>query len=287
MKLGYLTRYSEEEVARSARLGFDSLELHASSICPDLTDPRAARAAAKRARAVLDDFGIEVSAVACYGNVLAGEAKVELKKFRSAFAIAAELGVDVVAALAGSVPDDPVDANLKRFGRYFRPIAGAAETAGMRIAFENWPGFGGELPLRSVNLARSPAMWARLFDVCDSDALGLEFDPSHLVRIGAEVGGAMAAFADRIYHVHAKDTEMLDSSIAEHGYYGGRPFRYRIPGYGEIDWAGFVSALIEIGYDGGIAIEHEDPVFSGDRFEEGLVRGYDMLYPLVHPGAPG
>ena len=74
-------------------------------------------------------------------------------------------------------------------------------------------------------------------------------------------------------------------SIAEHGYYGGRPFRYRIPGYGEIDWTQFVASLVEIGYDGGIAIEHEDPVFSGERFEEGLVRGHDVLYTLIHPGA--
>ena len=72
-------------------------------------------------------------AVACYGNVLAGQAKIELKKFRAAFAIAAELGTDVVAALAGAVPDETVDANLKRFGRYFRPIARAAEKAGSRI----------------------------------------------------------------------------------------------------------------------------------------------------------
>lgn len=36
---------------------------------------------------------------------------------------------------------------------------------------------------------------------------------------------------------------------------------------------------------GGVAIEHEDPVFSGKRFEEGLVRGFYVLDPLINPGA--
>ncbi len=43
----------------------------------------------------------------------------------------------------------------------------------------------------------------------------------------------------------------------------------------------FISALDEIGYQGGVAVEHEDPVYSGDRFDEGLVRGWQVLSPLV------
>jgi len=284
MQLGYLCGYSEDEVARAARLGFDCLELHAASLCEDLADARAGRAAAKQAAKVLSDFGVGVSCVSCYTNPLAEDPKAALGKYRSAFAMARVLGAPVVATLAGAVEDDSTEANLKRFGKVFRPIARAAESAGIRVAFENWPGFGGELPLKSCNLARSPALWARMFEACESDALGLEFDPSHLVRIGVDYLSSLKAFGPRVYHVHAKDTEMLYDSIAEHGYYGGGPFRYRIPGYGQIDWSEFVAALVEIGYDGGVAIEHEDPVFSGERFEEGLVRGHDVLYSLIHPG---
>lgn len=285
MQLGYLCRFREEEVARAARLGFDCLELHANSICDDLTSIRAARSAAKKARALLDDYAVGVSCVACYGNFLTTTVSAAVKTFRSALAIAQTLGAPVVSALAGSLPDASTDESLARYAKVFTRVAAEAEKAGLPIAFENWPGFGGELPLRSVNLARSPALWRRMFDAVDSEALGLEFDPSHLVRIGVDHLAALKEFGPRVYHVHAKDTEMLYDSIAEHGYYGGRPFRYRIPGYGEIHWAELVAALVEIGYDGGIAIEHEDPVFSGERFEEGLVRGHDMLYSLVHPGA--
>jgi len=283
MKLGYLCRYSREEVARAARLGFNCLELQAGSICTNLKAAAKMRSAAKQARAVLDDYGVSVSAVAYYGNPLAGDAKAALAGYKAVFEMAGILGTDAVATLAGSRPEESTEDNVKRFGRVFRPIARAAERAGVKLAVENWTGFGGELPLKSVNLGRSPALWRRMFEAVPCEALGLEFDPSHLMRIGVDHIAPLKAFADRVHHVHAKDTEILYDSIAEHGYYGGQPFRYRIPGYGQIDWAEFISALVEIGYDGGVAIEHEDPVFSGERFEEGLVRGYDVLRPLIQP----
>ena len=284
MQLGYLCRYSADEVARAARLGFDCLELHASSISGDLTDLSAAKAAAKDAKAVLDDYGVGVSCIACYGNPLAGKPADEIKKYRAAFAIAKVLGAPVVATLAGGLVDEGLDANLKAFAKLFTRVADAAEKADVAVAFENWPGFGGGLPIKSGNLARSPGLWARLFEVVDSTALGLEFDPSHLIRIGIDPLPALMDFADCVYHVHAKDTEMLHDSVAEFGYFDAASFRYRIPGYGEINWPEMIAALVEIGYDGGVAIEHEDPVFSGDRFEEGLVRGHDVLYGLIHPG---
>ena len=39
--------------------------------------------------------------------------------------------------------------------------------------------------------------------------------------------------------------------------------------------------LTQSRYQGGVAIEHEDPVYSGPRFDEGLVRGWQTLHPLV------
>jgi len=285
MKLGYLCRYSEEEVARASRLGFDALEVHASSIA-DLTSIPKARAAAKEAAKVFEDHGVAVTAVSHYGgNALGGRQAEEVKQYRCAFAIAKELGAKVVAALTGGVPEESADANLKRFGKVFKVIAKAARDAGMKVAFENWPGCGAAMPLVSRNLARSPMLWAKMFDAVPSKALGLEFDPSHLVRIGCDHMAMLREFADRVYHVHAKDTEILYDQLAWCGHYDGKTFRYRIPGYGEINWAEFIAGLIEIGYNGGIAIEHEDPVFSGKRFEEGLVRGFDVLDPLINPGA--
>jgi sugar phosphate isomerase/epimerase len=125
-----------------------------------------------------------------------------------------------------------------------------------------------------------PDLWDEWFATVPSEALGLEFDPSHLYWQGIDYVRAVGEYGKRIYHVHAKDTEMLPENRYRGGI-NGRCFRFRIPGYGGIDWARFASALIEAGYRGGIAIEHEDPVFSGERFDEGLARGREVLRPLV------
>ena len=44
---------------------------------------------------------------------------------------------------------------------------------------------------------------------------------------------------------------------------GNNWWRYRIPGMGQLDWRAIISALVEIGYQGAIDIENEDPVFPG------------------------
>jgi sugar phosphate isomerase/epimerase len=121
-----------------------------------------------------------------------------------------------------------------------------------------------------------------MFSAVPSKALGLEFDPSHLHWQGIDYIRALYEFKDRIYHVHAKDTEMLPERRYRGGI-NGDYFRFRIPGYGEITWPRLISALDEIGYSGDIAIEHEDPVYWNERFDEGLDRGWQVLYPLIHP----
>ena len=94
------------------------------------------------------------------------------------------------------------------------------------------------------------------------------------------LGEPLAEFASRVVYVHAKDTEMLPETRYRWGVNQDN-FRFRIPGYGEINWPQFIAALVEIGYDGGVAIEHEDPVFCKERFDEGLVRGHRTLRPLI------
>jgi sugar phosphate isomerase/epimerase len=80
--------------------------------------------------------------------------------------------------------------------------------------------------------------------------------------------------------VHAKDTEIMEDRLGHVGIYGNGWWRYRMPGMGEVDWDGIAQALAEIGYRGDVIIEHEDPVFEGDRFEEGLSLGIRFLHRL-------
>ena len=88
---------------------------------------------------------------------------------------------------------------------------------------------------------------------------------------------ALKKFGDKIFHFHAKDTEILEEKIEEETIFGKGWWRYRIPGFGEVDWEKVIHILQEVSYTGGFVIEHEDPIFSGERRKEGLRLGYKYL----------
>lgn len=282
MRLGFLSG-SVDDIEKAGRLGFDAIELHAAAfggVPNQPADPDAIHEARKRSQR----HGVDVTAVAYYG--LAGSSSSPsdaLAAYQRVFDLTERLGVRTVASMGGFDAGRDWDGNLQLFADRFGPIAEEAERRGLRIALENWMGFGGRLPFRPVNIGGSPDTWDALFRLVPSAALGLEFDPSHLYWQGIDYLRALREFADRVHHVHAKDTELLPERRYRAGV-NGTSFRFRIPGYGEIDWAGFVSALVEVGYDGGVAIEHEDPIFWNERFDEGLQRGWQTLHPLIHPG---
>ena len=69
-----------------------------------------------------------------------------------------------------------------------------------------------------TNLAFSPEVWERMFELVPSSALGLEMDPSHMVWLGIDYLQAIRDFGDRIYHAHAKDTEIQARCAAARGH---------------------------------------------------------------------
>ena len=282
MKLGYLTSFNEEELKLASGIGFDGLEVHARSWpAEDLQSAERRKDAAARALGLAGKYDITVTALAHYdrGNVHEPEARIEA--YRSVIEFCSAMKVPAVAALTGGDPDASLEDNVALWKDTFGEVAKIAEGNGVKIAFENWPGFGPVPPCKSTNFGFSPTAWELMFNAVDSPALGLEFDPSHLVWQQVDYISALKRFGSRVYHIHLKDTEIMEDALAIHGSFGGGWWRYRIPGFGVVDWPGFFSALYEIGYDGGTAIEHEDGVFSGARRADGLKLGYNYLKPMV------
>ncbi len=282
MQFGFLTDQIAD-IEKAARLGFDAVELNVAAFgvagTGDLDTAKITEA-----KTLCEQHGIAISALAYYDVAFnPPPAGAITDAYRRVFDAAATLGVNTVASMSGFDPDRNWKGNIALFAERFGPVADLAEQRGMRVAFENWMGFGGALPFRPVNMGGSPDTWDAWFEAVPSRALGLEFDPSHLHWQGIDYLRALSEYRDRVYHVHAKDTQMFPERRYRGGV-NGQYYRFRIPGYGEIDWTAFISLLGEIGYDGGIAIEHEDEVYWGDRFDEGLVRGHAVLSPLIHPG---
>ncbi|MDI6785029.1 MAG: sugar phosphate isomerase/epimerase, partial [bacterium] len=103
------------------------------------------------------------------------------------------------------------------------------------------------------------------FELRPEENYGLNLDPSHLYWLGVDYLEATKEFASRIFHTHAKDTEIISKKLCTGSIYGRGWWRYRMPGLGQIDWGQWISILSESGYDGVVSIEHEDPVWEGSE----------------------
>ena len=186
------------------------------------------------------------------------------------------------------VPQDraqPIADSLAIFRETFPAIAAACEAAGVRVVFEGWPGPAPYYP----TLGYTPETWRAMFEAVPSPALGLNYDPSHLVRLGIDYMRVLDEFKERIYHCHGKDTALLDEPQYLYGHlppalskppaFGGGGWRYCVPGDGVVDWGQVAFVLEQAGFDGCVSIELEDARFWGtlDKEQQGITRAYRHL----------
>jgi sugar phosphate isomerase/epimerase len=307
MKLGFLTaclpQLSLEDLVQWAGAqDFQTLELAAWPV--DATRDYQARQIdaanftkddAKRVKELFAKHNLGISAMAYYDNNLdpdLAKRKYYHDHLKKVIDTAALLGVNLVGTFVGGRPDKLPKENMKEIGEVFRGMVKYAEDKGVRIMIENcpmenWQRFG--LP---GNFAYSPELWEALFNEVPSDNFGLNFDPSHLYWLGIDYIRCVKEFGKKIFHAHAKDTEMLRDGQYRYGLFGRQLdpiswksgwWRYRVPGMGEIDWRKFISTLQEVGYDFVLSIEHEDPVWEGseEKVKKGLQLGLKHLKQFV------
>ena len=221
--------------------------------------------------------GVRIASLAPMLNLLTADPgrRVErIAALRLALDACAALGVGTLVTFAGSAygmhfwgmpglgdghPTNRVADNLRLFREVYAPLAAEAEARGVRIAFET-AGRGGP----EGNLAHCPELWDLMFEAVPSPALGLSFDPSHLVWLRIpDPPDVIRAYGARIYHVDGKDTEILHARLRRQGILGSGWWRYRLPGLGVLDWRTIFAALRDVGYDDVVAIENEDPLCPG------------------------
>ena len=276
----------EEAVAWAAANGLQGIEVNTGPVYPFIDDgpiqghldlDRILTDGPESTRTLFDSHGIELTAIAPMINLLTSDLDLRAQRIeymRQTIDAAAALGCPLVVTFTGSghgmyfyglpgVGDghasNRVRDNLECFAEIYGPLAEQAEARGVRIAFETAGRGGGE-----GNIAHNPELWDAMFDAVPSPALGLSFDPSHLVWLGIDdIPGLIHEFGDRIYHVDGKDVEIVRERLKRQGILGSSWWRYRLPGNGELDWPAIVAALRAIGYDGTISIEQEDDLDPG------------------------
>ena len=225
-------------------------------------------------RAQVDDMNalcvthdVSISGLGYYPNPLDPDlaaAKRCVNHLKKVVLAAERLGLKNVNTFVGRDWTKSVDDNWPRFLKTWRPLIQLAEDHDIRIGIENcpmrftrdeWPG--------GKNLATTPVIWRRMFNDIPSKHFGLNYDPSHFVLQQMDPVSPLREFQDKLFHLHAKDVKIRRDRLNETGVFA-HPLEWhqpRIPGYGEMDWSQFMSALMETTYRGPVCIEVEDDTF--------------------------
>lgn len=241
-------------------------------------------------RKMLSDYGLIISSLAYYPNPLHPDPEhreIVITHLKKVIQAAALLEVPVVGTFIGKDKNKTVPQNLEDYAKIWPPIVKFAKERGIKIGIENcpmlfsydeWPG--------GNNLASTPAIWRKMWEIIPDDNFGLNLDPSHLILQMIDYERVVREFSNKIFHVHAKDLHIDTEGLYNNGVLSqGMGWQVpRLPGLGDVNWAKFISALTAARYDYVISIEHEDRVYEGD--EELVKRGFylsrDVLAPYIH-----
>ena len=303
MKLGFFTAafptYSLERAAKwGAENGFEAIEIacwpkgkadrrYAGVTTIDVMEFSAQEA--KGAKSILADNGLIISALGYYPNPLHPDPvhrETVIAHLKKVIDAAALLEVPIVGTFIGKDKDKTVPENLEIYAKVWPAIVKYAGEREVKIAIENcpmifsydeWPG--------GNNLASTPSIWRKMWEIIPDENFGLNLDPSHLVLQMIDYERVVREFSSKIFHVHAKDLQIDREGLYQNGVLSqGMGWQIpRLPGLGDMQWDRFISALYRVGYDYVVSIEHEDRAF--EKTEELIKRGFlisrDVLRPYI------
>lgn len=249
----------------------------------------------RKVRNICDNAGIGIGTVdwGCGGGLLSKDGRSRrsaISAMKRCIRDTSKYGSGVIFVLLS--PDDPLQSRIESFEIYKRvypEIVDYAESNKVYLAIEPWPGPAPSYP----NLGCTPETLRSIFEVTPSANIGICYDPSHFVRIGVDYRRLLIEFGDRVHHVHAKDTELLEDGLYAFGclgqsfgsryLHGEGWWRYCIPGWGIVDWRWVVGRLEEFGYNGSLSIELEDHRYSSsvESNQDGLLKAKEYLEEII------
>jgi sugar phosphate isomerase/epimerase len=303
MKLGFLTAPFpgtplEDVAAWAGTNGFESLEIacwppsrgatrrYAGTSHIDVTD-----LSESRAGEIVDmvaSHGLTISGLGFYPNPMHPDPEVRdaaIAHQKLVIEACAKLKVPFFNTFMGGDSSLHVDANWERALEIWPPIVQHAREHGVKITIENCPMIFSydEWPAGN-NIAWSPYIWRRIIGEW-GETVGLNYDPSHLVWLMIDQERFIREFGPSILHMQAKDVEIDRNGLYERGSLsGGIGWQVpRLPGLGEANWGRIFAALYRAGYDGDVAIEHEDRDFeeTDELIKRGFLIARDVLRPYI------
>ncbi|MBV9801149.1 MAG: sugar phosphate isomerase/epimerase [Solirubrobacterales bacterium] len=280
----------EELAAKAAGWGFDGLELACWGDHFEVDRALAEPEYVPAKRALLERHGLECWALGAHlvGQAVCdpidrrheavlppevwGDGDPEGVRRRAAERVAdtaraaAAMGVAQVNGFTGSAvwhmlysfpPNDfdEIERGYVDFAERWSPIIDVFDEEGIRFGLEVHP----------TEIAYDFVTTRRTFAAIGHRAgFGINFDPSHFAHQFLDSTAFVEEFAERIYHVHIKDSrKRLDgrrSILGGHLNFGEpeRGWDFVSPGHGDVDFESLLRALNRIGYAGPLSIEWED-----------------------------
>jgi sugar phosphate isomerase/epimerase len=283
----------------AAELGLDAVEFATGnwSTAPHLDlDGLLASAAARDAfTGAVRDRGLAISALTCNGNQLhpGPSGKKHDAVVRKTVELAPLLGVERVILMSGcpGAPGDqhpnwitvawpPETTRILEWQwtevviPYWRDLARFAEGKAIRQLCIEMHGQQNVYNVETMLRLREAA----------GPTVGANFDPSHLMWMGADPIVAVEALGAAIFHVHAKDTRIEPRAAARNSRIETKPadraaersWNYVTLGYGhgEAFWRELCLTLRRAGHDGVLSIEHEDTAMAP---MEGIAKSVELL----------
>jgi sugar phosphate isomerase/epimerase len=284
----------EQMIDKISGFGIEAVEIGTGGYpgtrhCPVqelLDDPAKLRAWKKK----FEDRNIQVATLSCHGNPVHPDAKIaerDAEIFRRTVLLAERLGVGVIVGFSGCPGGNPTDTMpnwatyrwppeyaqildwqwKEKVIPYWKQAAKFAREHGVhKLALEMHPGFVVYNPMTLLRLRE--AVGEEIGANCDLSHLFWQgCDPVEVIRLLAKNGA--------LFHAHMKDTVMFKDNVAKYGVLNfvfetkdlpQASETFRAVGYGHSanTWKEIVRTYMEVGYQGILSIENEDPILPGE-----------------------
>ena len=284
----------DEMLDKVSALGLEAMEIGTGGY-PDnkhcaLDDLIADKSKARAWQKKFEAKGIQVATLSCHGNPVhpnVQHAKKDVDTFRKTVLLAEMLGIKVIVGFSGCPGGTPTDTQpnwityrwppeynemlqwqwKEKVIPYWKEAAAYARSHGIkRLAFEMHPNF----------VVYNPRTLLQLREAVGEE-IGANCDLSHLFWQGCDAVEVIHFLGKQgaIFHAHMKDTVIYPENAAKYGVLNfaseanelaEASDTFRAVGYGHSAtlWKAVVQAYMDIGYDGILSIENEDPILPGE-----------------------
>jgi sugar phosphate isomerase/epimerase len=290
----YETLSLDAMLDKVSALGMEAMEIGTGGYpnnhhCP-LDDLIADRAKAKAWQKKFEDRGIRIATLSCHGNPVHPDSKhaqKDIDTFRKTVLLAEMLDVKVIVGFSGCPGGTPQDTQpnwityrwppeyaqmqdwqwKEKLIPYWKEAAKYAREHGVkRLALEMHPNFSVYNPRTLMKLREAVG-----------EEIGANNDLSHLFWQGCDPVEVIHFLGKQgaIFHAHMKDTVFFPENVNKYGVLNFAfetneldlaSETFRAVGYGHSAslWKSVVKAYMDVGYEGILSIENEDPILAGE-----------------------